>query len=236
MHNSYKINGHTIITRQSGAAWYAHLSPYIDAVGEFQGVTERDALYALAQHLTRLSLQIDHLAYTLSVSRTYVRVPESNVHMAAAKRVALQQDSSAHKVGAVLVHDFDSTINDHVIGDGTVLGVGNNYSFDHRYNGCERARRGCKSGEGYDLCSGCQPVWHAEQVVIWYVKNRYGKLAGQLLSQSTLYMWGHYHVCDACWKALDEVGIKNVVLVDRAEELFDSKSPEYVFKGDSHGK
>lgn len=73
-------------------------------------------------------------------------------------------------------------------------------------NKCPRDAKGCKSGEGYDLCRIiCMQEGHAEVMAC--------KAAGENARGGTLYLYGHTYCCDACRKVMDEHGIVKVVIM-----------------------
>jgi deoxycytidylate deaminase len=110
------------------------------------------------------------------------------------------------KVGVVLVHRGHF-----------VIGRGANGSQFHADNGCERKRLGCKTGEGYELCEGCQPHNHAEPSAIESAINGGHR---DFLNGAEAFMWGHYYCCSPCVLALRNVGISRVHLPIGAEEMF----------------
>lgn len=150
------------------------------------------------------------------MKREYRTTTNTNRHMAMAKDFALANSLDARqKVACVIVTWL-----------GDVLGIGANGSPHHAEHGCARVALGCKSGEGYDLCEGCHPKNHAEPSAIRDVLARGNK--NQLIG-SELYMWGHYWCCNACWDAIETVGIARVWLPEHARAMFDAASPVYVF-------
>ncbi len=79
-------------------------------------------------------------------------------------------------------------------------------------NSCESPQSECprknmKTGEGYELCKEvCKQKGHAEINAL----NKAGKEA----EGGTLFLIGHYYLCDNCIKACEDAGISNVVIVD----------------------
>jgi deoxycytidylate deaminase len=110
-----------------------------------------------------------------------------------------------------------------IVKDETMLGIGANGSTYHRSNGCERVRRNILTGEGYDLCEGCHPKNHGE---LRAIEDARGK--GQDTQGSDLYLWGHWWCCEPCWDAMLKVGIKNVFLLEKSEELFNKQHPNNI--------
>lgn len=70
---------------------------------------------------------------------------------------------------------------------------------------CPRGDMG--SGKGYDLCEViCEQEGHAE---INAIKTANGNTKG-----GTMFLIGHYYMCDDCKKACEEAGIENVFILD----------------------
>jgi deoxycytidylate deaminase len=67
---------------------------------------------------------------------------------------------------------------------------------------CPRA--GMASGQGYELCRNvCDQEGHAEINAL--------RKAGESAAGATLYLEGHYYVCDDCHVALAAAGVTEVV-------------------------
>lgn len=112
-----------------------------------------------------------------------------------------------------------------VVRDGQMLGWGANGSKFHDEHGCERKRRGCKTGEGYELCEGCHPKNHSEPKVIAAAR---ANGHGDLLRGADVYLWGHWWCCKPCWDTMTEAGINDVYLLEGSERLFNMQHPENV--------
>lgn len=137
----------------------------------------------------------------------YDRVDEYNGPMMTARCVAEQHSLDLKQpVGVVLVDDW-----------GNILGAGANGSRFHDEHGCERKRLGSKSGEGYELCEGCSPHNHAEAKALDSARAR-GNI--ESVRGSSAFMWGHWWACQACIDKLRAAGVRRIVLLDRADELF----------------
>ena len=102
----------------------------------------------------------------------------------------------------------------------SILGYGANGSEYHKIHGCERVRRGCKSGEGYELCEGCAPRNHTEVKAIANVRER-----GLDPTGADIYFWGHWWCCRDCWQAMIAADIKDVYLLDGSDRLFNKEHP-----------
>lgn len=120
--------------------------------------------------------------------------------IAAAKELS---KDPGHPIGAVLVVD------------GEVVARGANGSDHHLLHGCERKKHGIPTGQGYELCPGCDPVNHAEQTLL---RDAEGK--GQNVKGGDIYLYGHWWCCESCWAKMIEAGVGNVYLVEGAEEKF----------------
>lgn len=98
-----------------------------------------------------------------------------------------------------------------IVRDGNIIGEGRN-GGEHPPATCRRAGLGCKTGEGYELCAGCDPKNHAEQSAI--------RNAIVPVTDADLYLYGHWWCCKSCWQAMITAGIRNVYLVEGATEKF----------------
>ncbi|MBW3569008.1 hypothetical protein KY385_02665 [Candidatus Parcubacteria bacterium] len=142
----------------------------------------------------------------------YVRA--DNEYMQAAREFALK--NSLDKVmptGSVIVLD------------GKVIGRGANGSDYHDKHGCERVRRNIPTGQGYELCVGCHPKNHSEPKAIAEALKNYTK---EDLAKSELYLWGHWWLCQPCWNAITEAGIKKVYLQTDSEKHFNKNHIENI--------
>lgn len=110
-----------------------------------------------------------------------------------------------------------------VVKDDAVLGVGANGSDYHKNHPCERIIRGCKSGQGYELCEGCHPKNHSEPSAI-----RDALAHGNNTEGADLYLWGHWWCCKPCWDAMIRAGINRVFLLKNSGVLFNKKHPNNV--------
>ncbi len=118
-----------------------------------------------------------------------------------------------HPTGAVIVKD------------GEIIGMGGNQSGLknerlrklHNEKGlCVRKLIHAKTGTLYWTCPGCaSPKSHAEQVAIKDAQKK-----GNDVNGADLYLYGHWWCCESCWSAMIDAGIKNVYLLENADELF----------------
>lgn len=104
-----------------------------------------------------------------------------------------------------------------IVKSGEVLGIGANGSNYHETNGCERVRRNIPTGQGYDLCEGCNPKNHGEAKAI---SNALERLSSEDLQDAEIYLWGHWWCCESCWSTMLDKGISTVYLLESSEVLF----------------
>lgn len=131
-------------------------------------------------------------------------VPENNEYMRMAKAMAQELSTNPNtKTGAVIIKN------------NRICGWGANESGFHKKNGCVRIAQNCKTGEGYDLCPGCGPEFHAEPRAISMALE-----LGREPRGGDLYLWGHWWVCQNCWKSIIDAGIVNVFLSENTDEQY----------------
>lgn len=93
-------------------------------------------------------------------------------------------------------------------------------------NWCQNPQQECPrkempTGQGYELCQNiCQQQGHAEIQVL--------KLAGEEARGSSLFLIGHYYLCDNCTNALLQAGVEHVLIVGdflltQREKVIDKK-------------
>lgn len=146
------------------------------------------------------------------MKRRYFYVGEDDPFMRQARRVAEERSLDRDwPTGAVVVKD------------GKVIGRGANGSEYHRQYGCRRKELGIKTGERYDLCEGCDPKNHAEQLAI---ENVLATGPGPVGAE--VYLWGHWWCCESCWQVMIDAGIKNVYLVKGADVRFNQVRHNWV--------
>jgi dCMP deaminase len=138
----------------------------------------------------------------LPEGREILYVEADNEFMMAAREVAETLSSDhKHPTGVVIVQN------------GNIVGSGANVSHYHEKHGCRRKELNIPTGEGYELCEGCDPKNHAEQVAI-------SQMQGDC-KNADIYLWGHWWCCESCWNRMIEAGIGNVYLLQGARELFE---------------
>lgn len=140
-------------------------------------------------------------------------VPISDVFMAEAMNVRnnLSTDS-LHPTGAVIVLD------------GKIIGKGANQSAFrnkklielHKKGFCIRRFLKIPSGQKYWLCPGCSASKHHAETRA--VKDAFKKR--EMTTGADLYLYGHWWCCKPCWDSMIKAEIRDVYLVDNADDLF----------------
>lgn len=111
-----------------------------------------------------------------------------------------------------------------VVLNGNILGIASNQSalrnntlIDlHKNYFCIRKILKIKSGEKYWLCPGCaSSSHHAEYRAVKDAIKKSKNIEG-----ADLYLYGHWWCCKSCWDSMIKAGIKDVYLVEGADELF----------------
>ncbi len=98
-----------------------------------------------------------------------------------------------------------------VVKEGEVLAHAVNENVHFSF--CPRRIFNSASGEDYEFCPRhCHPKNHSEARAI--------KEAGARAKGADLYMYGHWWCCKPCWDRMEEVGIKDVFLVEGAADKF----------------
>lgn len=136
--------------------------------------------------------------------RTIRYVSADNEYMRAAREYARE-------------HSLDTTMptGSVIVKDSVIIGRGANGSDYHEKHGCERVRLGSKTGQDYEKCEGCHPKNHSERRAVFDASEQ-----GYETSGADLYLWGHWWCCTPCWNAMIEAGIRDVVLLEGSEILF----------------
>lgn len=145
----------------------------------------------------------------LPEGRTILYVPDTNKFMARARDLAKKYRSNLVQPGGAVV-----VKNSEIIGEGS---IGNNPAH---LLGCVRIKMNMPTGQGYDLCEGCNPKFHSEPSAIRDAKEK-----GNDTQDADLYLWGHWWCCEPCWNAMIAAGIKNVYLLENSGVLFNKENP-----------
>lgn len=77
-------------------------------------------------------------------------------------------------------------------------------------NACDNPQAACPRlpGEGYTKCESiCMQDGHAEMQAL-----RKARAVGVSVVGATVYVSGHYHVCEPCARALRDAGVKSIVI------------------------
>jgi hypothetical protein len=85
-----------------------------------------------------------------------------------------------------------------LVKDGKPISIGSNYHTD-----CKR--EGMPTGEGYELCSGCDFTNHAEAIALY---NGTGSLELNSIAEAKLYLYGHTYACDSCRDIAENYGVE----------------------------
>src|SRR3989338_6141684 len=80
---------------------------------------------------------------------------------------------------------------------------------------CPRIVLDCPSGTRYDLCSLHDAPGHAEPMLMQVVSEK-----GINPTGCDVYLCGHWWCCEPCWNILIDAGVRDVYLVDYAQERF----------------
>lgn len=148
----------------------------------------------------------------LPEGRRYLRAQASDPIMRLAIRYAHQYSKDPVMPTAAVV-----------IQDRHPISCGANGSDFHRIHGCARQAAGSKTGEDYHLCEGCHPKNHSESRALRAAQN-----LSDGVSDSDLYLWGHFGCCQNCWRIIAQAGIRDVFLLLDAEKLFNKNHPENI--------
>lgn len=148
----------------------------------------------------------------LPEGKTVEYVPLTHPYMILARAYALEHSlDDAVKTGSAIFKD------------GILLGRGANGSDYHKTHECERVKRKIPTGQGYELCEGCHPKNHSEPRAI---NDAIAK--GHDPRGADLYLWGHWWLCEPCWKAIIDVGIAHVYLAEGSEILFNREHKDNI--------
>jgi deoxycytidylate deaminase len=149
----------------------------------------------------------------LPEGRTIAYVSVDDKFMAQAKTIRDNESTDHyHSTGAV------------VVSDGIIVGRGANQSIlknpflqkIHKNYFCIRRILKVPSGQKYWLCPGCaSSSQHAESRAVRNALKNKSSIEG-----ASLYLYGHWWCCKPCWDSMIAAGVKNVFLVEGADELF----------------
>lgn len=115
--------------------------------------------------------------------------------------------------------DYNTPTGSVVVRDSMIIGLGANGTLYHKNNPCIRVIKKIPTGQGYDMCEGCDPKNHSEPKAIADAINKKHDPIG-----ADLYLWGHWWCCRWCWDSIIRAGIKDVYLLEDSWKLFDDES------------
>lgn len=148
----------------------------------------------------------------LPEGRTIKYVPISDIFMAKAMNIRNAESTDFHHpTGAVTV------LNGKIIGQGANQSALKNKKLIeiHKNGFCIRRFLKIPSGQKYWLCPGCSSCRHHAETRAAKDAVKNGNAQG-----ADLYLYGHWWCCQPCWDEMIKAGIRDVYLVDNAEELF----------------
>lgn len=142
----------------------------------------------------------------LPKNREIKYVSEKDKFILAAKEMAEKSGCTKQATGAVLVKN------------GKIIGKGSNAG--RKISVCPRVLNGSKTGEDYHFCKEqCAQKGHSEVMAIKDAKRKKQDTGG-----SDLYLHGHWWCCKPCWDTMIDADVKNVYLLEGAEEKFNFSS------------
>lgn len=101
-----------------------------------------------------------------------------------------------------------------IVKDGKILGRGTNAGI--KVDICPRVERGYAPGVGYELCREiCKQKEHAEIMAIRNALKQVKSLKG-----ASIYLGGHWWICEPCWDAIIQARISKVFLRKDCENLY----------------
>ncbi len=119
--------------------------------------------------------------------------------------------------------DDDTPTGSVIVKNQAIVGLGANGTDYHKKNVCVRVVKKIPTGQGYELCEGCNPKNHSEPRAIADAISKKHET-----KDADLYLWGHWWCCRWCWASIIEAGIKNVYLLEDSQKLFDDNSKENI--------
>lgn len=101
-----------------------------------------------------------------------------------------------------------------VVKNGQIIGCGANAG--KKVDVCPRVVHQCPTGTGYEFCKTvCQQEGHAEVTAIRDALKKTDNLKG-----ASLYLDGHWWVCQPCWEEVLKHGISRVYIRTDSRELY----------------
>lgn len=101
-----------------------------------------------------------------------------------------------------------------IVKRGKIIGRGVNAG--EKVEVCPRVIRNCPTGTGYEFCKTvCKQEGHCEVMAIRDTLNKGSDPKG-----ASMYLDGHWWVCEPCWDEIIRVGVSQVFLRKDARELY----------------
>ena len=145
--------------------------------------------------------------------KTIEYVPASDPFMAEAERARNELSTEKNQpTGAVVV------LYGKIIGVDANQAALKNQKLQalHKNGWCVRRILKIPSGQKYWLCPGCaKSKHHAEARAVRDALKKQGRIQG-----ADLYLYGHWWCCKPCWDSMIGAGIRDVYLIEGADELF----------------
>lgn len=137
--------------------------------------------------------------------RTILYLPEDNEFIIVAK---------ANREPLIAKYPESVSTSSVIVKSGQIIGQGTNKPIHKSF--CPRTVFGSPSGQDYELCKKyCHSDNHSEAAAI-----RDARTKGHDTKGADFYLYGHWWLCKPCWDKIFEAGIKNVFLVEGAEDKF----------------
>lgn len=101
-----------------------------------------------------------------------------------------------------------------IVKNGKIIGLGTNAG--KKVEVCPRIVHNCPTGTGYEYCKDvCKQEGHAEVMAIHDALKKTKNLKG-----ASLYLDGHWWMCEPCWNLIIKVGITKTYLRKDSMELY----------------
>lgn len=152
-------------------------------------------------------------------------VPEVNIFMQEAKKVAKEESTDKHlSTGAVIVRERDNKI---ITKDANKSPLTNKKLINIHKKYCIRRILKIPSGKKYWVCPGCAAGDHHAE---YRASQKLIKQGFDKKDQFDLYLWGHWWACKDCWGKMLEIPIRNVYLMEGSDILFNENNPNNIIK------
>lgn len=149
----------------------------------------------------------------------YNYISEENPWIQLAKKAAIEKSlTPTFPIGIVIVNG-ETLVSESANGNGyheaNTSSPGHKGGCVRRFISQEREDAGqpkLLSGEGFDLCPGCDTNFHAEARAIKEAT------IPELLKGADVYMYGHWWCCEDCWDKMKKAGINKVYAVEKFKD------------------